>query len=114
MAEKYIEKVTQKKNADGTKEKVVTKYRVDADFVPEKSTEICNEFIEAYCIANNETDWLCDRYEATVRGKDGFERPYPYVKIKAEFIAKFFPTLASAAKGTNNSRAAFLAKYRKK
>lgn len=113
MAAKYIEKTHTKKLENGEKEVVTTKYRVDPDFVPTKVTDICTEFVEAYCVANNETDWLCEKYEATAVGKDGKERPYPFTSIRTDFCKKFFPTLVAGDKKATNFRAAFLAKYKK-
>ena len=115
MAAKYIEKTHNKKDkATGEVTTVTTKYRVDAEFVPTKATEICNEFVEAYCIANNETDWLCEKYKATAVGKDGKERPYPFTSIRTDFCQKFFPAIvANKGASTPNLRAAFLAKYDK-
>lgn len=114
MAEKYIEK-THTKVDKKTKEKsiVTTKYRIDPEFVPANASEICTEFVEAYCIANNEVEWLCDKYKSTTVGKDGKERPYSFISIRTDFCAKFFPELAKATTKKVNYRAAFLAKYDK-
>ena len=60
MAEQWITK--SKKVNDET---VETKFRIDAEFIPKKTNDICMEFIMNYCEANNETDWLLEEVNTT-------------------------------------------------
>lgn len=101
MAAEYIKK-THKKN--GTT--VETTYRIDAAFVPAKIGDICNEFIENYCVANKEIDWLVEvsntssfvvertnketkeKYFETVTCEN-----YPFVNLRRDFAQKFFPSI---------------------
>ena len=100
MAEEYVVKT---KEVDG---KVIeTKYRVDPGFVPEKIAEISMEFIENYCVANSEIDWLIKTINITeyevVRnaGKPDQKTEtvkcdnYPFVNIRRDFVKKFFPKI---------------------
>lgn len=100
MAEKFITKVKKVKG-----EEVSTKYRIDAAFVPEKIGEISMEFIENYCVANKETDWLLEEVNITEysvvrnKGKDDAYTEivkcdnYPFVNLRRDFTLKFFPKI---------------------
>lgn len=101
MAAKYINKV-KKVN----KVAVETTYRIDADFVPTDINEICMEFIENYCVANNELEWLVETinteaYEVTRKNKETGEtyveivpcNNYPFVNLRRDFTEKFFPQI---------------------
>ena len=51
------------KNKGGVEKTI--KYRVDAGFVPKRLDEICEEFIQNYCISNDKEDWLDKQYAST-------------------------------------------------
>ena len=102
MAAEYLE-ITHK-NKDG-KEKTI-KYRVDADFVPKKLDEICEEFIQNYCLAKGESDWLDKQYDSTevfevkadkrkykgveYKKGDKYEAEKSFISIRKDFADKFF------------------------
>lgn len=112
--EKITKTHTRKDKKTGEVITVSTEYCISADFVPAKVADICTEFIENYCVANNEVEWLCQKYESTIVDKDGKKRPYPFVNLRADFVTKFFPAIFEGkASEKVNYRAAFLAKYRK-
>jgi hypothetical protein len=100
MAMEYI---TKSKKVNG--ETIETKYRVDADFVPKEIADICMEFIENYCVANNQIEWLVktmniteykvtrnkgkkDEYIETVKCDN-----YPFVNVRRDFVMQFFPKI---------------------
>lgn len=96
MAEQYI---TKRKKVDG---KVVeTKYRIDADFIPSSVADISSEFIENYCVAKGEIDWLVAEVNKTSfekTNKDGTKKTvecdnYPFVNLRADFVHRFFPSI---------------------
>ena len=100
MAEAYV---TKSKKVNG--EVVETKYRVDAGFVPTEISDICMEFIENYCVAFKEIEWLVTTMNITeyevVRNK-GKENEYtetvkcdnyPFVNVRRDFVKKFFPKI---------------------
>lgn len=102
MAEEFF---TKRKKVKG--EWVETTYRIDADFKPKVIGDISQEFIENYCVANNQTEWLVatvntPSYEVTrkdgtvetVEGKD-----YPFVNLRRDFAAKFFPEILVGTTG---------------
>ena len=111
------------KTKDGKEVKVL--YRVDAGFVPEKIGDICEEFIQNYVIAKNETDWLVAQYsekeEATAK-KDTKKRKAgekylqdkSFVSIRSAFVEKFFPDIKKGTGKENTARTDFLKKYGKK
>lgn len=119
MSDKYVEK--KHKNKDG--KEVVTKYRVDAAFVPTAVKEICEEFIQNYCDANGHDEWLIAQYEAketavakttTKRRQAGdkYEIPKSFVSIRSEFVEKFFPEIIKGNK-TLTPREEYLKKHKK-
>lgn len=97
--------ITKRKKVKG--EVVETRYRVDADFIPQEANEICAEFIENYCVAHNEIAWLLDTVNKTsyqvVRnaGKsDEYTETvncdnYPFPMLRKDFITKFFSSLGA-------------------
>ena len=100
MAEKWI---TKSKTVKGSL--IETQYRIDADFKPSKIGDISMEFIENYCVANNQIDWLLEEVNTTTysvirdKGKPT-ERTevvttdnYPFVNIRKDFVLKFFPSI---------------------
>lgn len=103
MAEKYITKTKKVKGVE-----VSTKYRIDAAFVPEKIGEISMEFIENYCVANKEIDWLLEEVNITeytvVRNKGKADeytevinsKNYPFVNLRRDFTLKFFPDIINS------------------
>ena len=92
MAEQWIDKeVSRKDKETGKNFKTTARYRIDPDFIPASSTEVCQEFIEEYCVANGELDWLIAEAEKTVIDKNGKERANSFPQIRAEFMKKFFP-----------------------
>lgn len=100
MAEKWI---TKSKKVKG--EVIETRYRVDAGFKPTEIGEISMEFIENYCVANNEIDWLLDEVNTTTytvvrdKGKTSEHKEvvscdnYPFVNLRRDFVEKFFPSI---------------------
>lgn len=105
MAAEYI---TKKKKVKG--ETVETTYRVDAAFKPAEIGEIAIEFIENYCVANNELDWLIEKvnttsYQVERKDKNTGEKymetvqcdNYPFVNLRKDFVAKFFPSIIKGA-----------------
>lgn len=105
MAEKYV---TKSKKVKG--ETIETKYRIDADFVPAEISEISMEFIENYCVANNQVAWLLDEANITEyavirnKGKENQYKEivkcdnYPFVNLRKDFVKKFFPTIIKGKK----------------
>lgn len=61
--------------------------------VPTQFAEVDSTYIEAYCEANGETDWLVEQVNKTYVGKDGKERDNGLFQIRKEFFAKFFPNV---------------------
>ncbi len=97
MAEKWITKTKKIKG-----ETVETKYRIDADFKPVEIGEISMEFIENWCAANNQIDWLLEEVNITEyavirdKGKPTERKEvvacdnYPFVNLRKDFVEKFF------------------------
>ena len=119
MADKYVEK--KHKNKDG--KEVVTKYRVDAAFVPTAVKEISEEFIQNYCEANGLEEWLTAQYEAketavakttTKRRQAGdkYEIPKSFVSIRSDFVEKCFPDIIKG-KSNDSPRDKWLKKHKK-
>jgi len=99
-------KTIKHKNKDD-KEVEIT-YRVDADFKPTALSEICEEFIQNYCIANDKIEWLTEQYNSTetftvksterkikkdgkeLKVGDTYEAPKSFVSIRSAFGAEFF------------------------
>ena len=119
MADKYIEK--KHKNADG--KEVVTKYRIDAAFVPTQVSEISEEFIQNYCEANGLEDWLTAQYnekETAVAKKttkrrqagDKYDIPKSFVSIRSDFVAEYFPNILKG-KTKDSPREKWLKKHSK-
>ena len=116
---KTVPKVTTDKQT-GEKTATEIKYRIDADFVPSASSEICMDFIENYCVANKKTDWLVEVVQKTkpVKDKDGKDtgktRDYNFIEIRAEFVDEFFPQIKGKKKKTKMTlKEQILAKYGK-
>lgn len=120
MAEQYVEK--KHKNKEGVE--VVVKYRVDADFKPEKVSDIQEEFIQNYVVANGEVDWLVAQYNETEeavakkdsRGKKAgqkYKQQKSFVSIRAAFVAKFFPEIVKGKSSEQTLRTDFMKKYGK-
>lgn len=102
MAAKLITK--KHKNKKG--QVVETTYRVDADFIPTTINDIVNEFMENYCVANNEMAWFLEKLNTTsyeVKRKDKETgntvieivkcKNYPFVNLRRDFTQKFFPAI---------------------
>lgn len=125
--------VKKNKKKDGTISETI--YNIDADFIPSAINEICIEFIEAYCEANNKIEWLVE----TVSKKKSFEVPvyakgkkdkdgnkiqigtkvrtvdYPFVSIRADFVNEFFPSILKGEPEKELTiKEKILAKYGKK
>lgn len=73
----------------GERIKHEVKYRIDADFKPTSIRDICKEFIENYCVANNATDWLVEAVDKT----DANGKPVHFNVVRSDFVDKFFPQL---------------------
>ena len=92
--------VTRKEN--GKSVQVEATYRVDVDFVPSEINEICEEFIQAYCIAQGDIEWLVEQYttkiDCKIRDKEDKKkivkiekREQPFINIRKNFAEKYFP-----------------------
>lgn len=102
MAKQFIEITHKNKN----KEEKTIKYRIDADFVPEKVGEICEEFIQNYCLAKGKEDWLDNQYDSketfTVKADkkkykgntyykgQTYEANKSFISIRRDFAKEFF------------------------
>lgn len=108
------EYITKKKKVNG--EVVETTYRVDAAFKPATINEISMEFIENYCVANNEIPWLLATINTTSyqverkdkeTGKTYTEtvtcENYPFVNIRKDFVYKFFPSIIKGNASTKET-----------
>lgn len=107
MAAKYVSRTIINKNKEtGEVTEKVVKYRVDADFVPTKVNDIIAEFIENYCVANGEVEWLLEtvnkpfQKKQVKKDKEGnviseklVKADYPFVNLRADFVNKFFPSI---------------------
>lgn len=116
MAEQYI---TKRKKDKG---KVVeTQYRIDADFIPSRVADISNEFIENYCVAKGEINWLIDEVNKTSfekTNKDGTKKTveceqYPFVNLRADFVHRFFPSILVSKASTETFKARINRLYKK-
>lgn len=101
-------------------EEVSTTYRIDADFIPTQISDICQEFIENYCVAHNELEWLIGVATKKVqfeKGKDGekkvVEQANPFVSVRAEFAKKFFPSIVKGSAHKETWAESLLRKYGK-
>lgn len=94
MAAEYITKESKKKDGSISG----TKYRIDADFKPKIIGEITQEFIENYCEANNQGEWLLSILDKTDKRKDGKEIPISFMSVRKEFALKFFPKIIKGKK----------------
>ena len=103
--------ITKTKTVKG--EKVETNYRIDADFKPTAISDIAIEFIENYCVANNQLEWLVEKvnttsYEVERKDKNTGKKykevvqcdNYPFVNLRKDFATKFFSNIF---KGDNSS-----------
>lgn len=108
MAAKYVTK--EHKNKQG--EVVSIKYRVDAAFEPEKISDITPEFIENYCAANEEIEWLVKEVQLTITDKNGKKRDYPFVSLRADFVKKFFPEILTKRGSEESFKDRILKKYK--
>lgn len=119
MAAKYITKTKKVKGAV-----VETEYRIDAAFQPNEISEISMEFIENYCVANNQIDWLLDAVNTTSyqverkdkeTGKTYVETVecdnYPFVNLRKDFVKKFFPSIIKGAAVTETWKERLNRKY---
>jgi hypothetical protein len=96
--ETYVTKKNKKKDGTITE----TTYRTDLGFTPKRVDEICPEYIEAYCEAHGEIEWLVKEASKKVNQvrknkKTGEEKTVvvnnPFVNVRAAFVDKFFPTI---------------------
>jgi ABC-type Fe3+/spermidine/putrescine transport system ATPase subunit len=101
------EKIITKKNGKG--EDVF--YHAEAEFIPTKVDDICAEFIENYCVANGEIEWLVETCgkktvskrkvkndEGEVVGTKEVEIAYTFANIRSDFVQKFFPQILKGDK----------------
>ena len=111
MAAKYVTKTKKVKG-----ETIETTYRVDADFKPTEINEISIEFIENYCVAKNQIDWLVaavntSSYEVERKDKNSGEKytetveceNYPFVNLRRDFVKEFFPTIIKGKAATGET-----------
>lgn len=112
------------KDADGNRRRTnkvkEIEYRTDADFSPKKIDDICIEFIENYCVANNQIDWLLEasnEKEIINKAKDkekiGKKKKKSFVGLRADFVKKFFPEIVVGKPEKVSFIDAFNAKYGK-
>lgn len=94
----YITKKHEIKLEDGTKQEKEIRYRIDADFKPAAISDICMEFIVNYCEDKNQINWLMEKVNTTIVDKNGKNRDYPFVSIRADFMNEFFPSIAKGDK----------------
>jgi len=124
MANKGEQYVT-KTHKDKEKKEVKVVYRIDAGFQPKAIGEICEEFIQNYVIANNETDWLVAQYSEketatakkdtkTRKKGDTYEQDKSFVSIRSAFVDKFFPDIKKGTGKDETARTAFMKNYGKK
>lgn len=105
--------ITKKKKVKG--EVVETTYRVDAAFVPKEISEVSIEFIENYCVAKGELDWLIKKVNTTSyiverTDKNTGEKfnetvtcdNYPFVNLRKDFVEQFFGNILKG-KTTNET-----------
>lgn len=110
MAE-YVTKSHKVTNGENKGKVVEIQYRVDAAFVPSEINEISQEFIENYCVANNEIEWLLTTVNTTsykVKRKDKETGNtiietvqcdnYPFINLRRDFAVKFFPSILKGDK----------------
>ena len=94
MAEEWITKTKRVRVQDGEHAgemaEVATKFRVDADFIPDDINQVSLEFIINYCKAHKEVKWLKETAEKTITDKQGKVRDYPFVNLRSDFMKKFF------------------------
>lgn len=96
--------ITKEKKVNG--EVVKTTYRVDAGFKPTEIGDICIEFIENWCVANDKIDWLVKKvntsaYEVKRKNKETGEEytevvsceNYPFVNLRRDFVEDFFGSI---------------------
>lgn len=107
-------------------EEVIKKYHIEPSFIPKKIDEICEEFIQNYCEANGEEDWLIDQYSQKepvyIKDKNDKkkivevkEQDKSFVSIRSAFANKFFPDIiVGAPEKKETKREAWLAKRKKK
>ena len=94
---------------EGNEQKKVTRYkeevtfRVDAAYVPESIADVSYEFIENYCDANDEGDWLLEKVDTVITDKNGASRDYPFVNLRSDFVKKFFPDIIVGERSNENS-----------
>lgn len=125
MAEEYIE-ITHKNKSGEVK---TIKYRVDPDFVPKKLADICEDFIQNYCIAKDEINWLDKQYASketftvkkdkrTYKGVvyekgEEYEADKTFISIRKDFAEKFFGIKKSDDANSKNGRAKWEEKKKK-
>lgn len=90
----YITKISKKK-VDGEIKLIEKTYRIDPDFVPTSTSDICVEFIENYCVAHDQIAWLVGELSTPRKQilKDGKERTAEItaIQLASIFYKKFFP-----------------------
>ena len=103
--------ITKKKKVKG--EVVETTYRVDAAYKPAEISDICIEFIENWCVANNKIEWLLEKVNTTSyvverKDKNSGEKytetvtcdNYPFVNLRRDFVESFFPSILKGKAAT--------------
>lgn len=112
--EKIVKRYTKVDKTTGEKKVVETEYRIDAEFVPSKQEEICEEFIINYCKDDdNNAEWLYSQFTEIVKDKNGKAVKKSFLQIRKEFISKFFPALL-VGKKKSNAKDDFIAMMKEK
>lgn len=99
-----ITKTYYKKDDKAKEHPIETTYRIDADFVPLSTKEICGEFMTNFCISRGKEDieWLVRLYDEKITKKTENkkktetttkERYLTEREIIQKFAEKYFPTI---------------------
>lgn len=125
MAEQFIKRLIEK-TVNGEKTSKEVTYRVDADFVPTSPDEICDDFVENYCVANGKLNWLLETVDKKTKSKkkvkkDGVwtgeykeeDMAYTWANIRSDFIKEYFPELIKS-KTAKNKKLSFAARIKEK
>ena len=82
--------------------------------MPTNINEVTQEFIEKYCVENNQIDWLLETVNKTIVDKKGQTRSYPFISTRRDFCLKFFPKLIKGTSKKESFKDRLNKKYGKK